>query len=112
MLAWEPQVDLMNGIVHLPDSKMVNGIADMPMTTAARKAFTSRMKHFALRELRHTFATRLRASAPGVWADHFVTQMLGQGDSYDARGAREARPASERTDRNFLDGQGQLKGPF
>ena len=26
------QVDLENGIVHLPDSKTVNGIADMPMT--------------------------------------------------------------------------------
>ena len=26
------QVDLQNGIVHLPDSKTVNGIADMPMT--------------------------------------------------------------------------------
>ena len=34
--------------------------------------------HFPLYELRHTFATRL--SAGGV-ADHFVTQMLRQGDS-------------------------------
>ena len=30
------QVDLENGIVHLPDSKTVNGIADMPMTDRAR----------------------------------------------------------------------------
>ena len=36
------------------------------------------MPHFALYELRHTFATRL--SAGGV-ADHMVTQMLRQGDA-------------------------------
>ena len=110
------QVDLENGIVHLPDSKTVNGIADMPMTARVREAFTLQMKqsgdsdylfpsprmesckphittvsglwdrtlkraglpHFSLYELRHTFATRL--SAGGV-ADHFVTQMLRQGDS-------------------------------
>ena len=110
------QVDLENGIVHLPDSKTVNGIADMPMTDRAREAFASQMKqsgdsdylfpsprmgsskphittvrklwdrtlkraglpHFSLYELRHTFATRL--SAGGV-ADHFVTQMLRQGDA-------------------------------
>ena len=38
------QVDLENGIVHLPDSKTVNGIADMPMTDRARQAFASQMK--------------------------------------------------------------------
>ena len=38
------QVDLQNGIVHLPDSKTVNGIADMPMTERAREAFASQMK--------------------------------------------------------------------
>ena len=38
------QVDLENGIVHLPDSKTVNGIADMPMTDRARAAFASQMK--------------------------------------------------------------------
>ena len=38
------QVDLQNGIVHLPDSKTVNGIADMPMTDRARDAFASQMK--------------------------------------------------------------------
>jgi integrase len=36
------------------------------------------VNHFSLYELRHTFATRL--SAGGV-ADHFVTQMLRQGDA-------------------------------
>jgi len=33
------QVDLENGIAHIADSKTVNGIGDMPMTTAAREAF-------------------------------------------------------------------------
>ena len=33
------QVDLENGIVHIADSKTVNGIGNMPMTTAAREAF-------------------------------------------------------------------------
>jgi site-specific recombinase XerD len=36
------------------------------------------LPHFALYEVRHTFATRL--SAGGV-ADHVVTQMLRQGDA-------------------------------
>ena len=36
------------------------------------------VRYFAIYELRHTFATRL--SAGGV-ADHFVTQLLRQGDS-------------------------------
>ena len=38
------QVDLERGIVHLPDSKTVNGIADMPMTDRARAAFAAQMK--------------------------------------------------------------------
>ena len=38
------QVDMQNGIVHLPDSKTVNGIADMPMTERACEAFASQMK--------------------------------------------------------------------
>ena len=36
------------------------------------------VSYFSLYELRHTFASRL--SAGGV-SDHFVTQMLRQGDS-------------------------------
>jgi integrase len=110
------QIDLENRLVHLPDSKTPNGIADMPMTEAAAKAFERQIKdsadseylfpstspaatkpylttvkkawagtlrragiqYFSLYELRHTFATRL--SAGGV-ADHFVTQMLRQGDA-------------------------------
>jgi integrase len=110
------QVDLENGLVHIPDSKTVNGIGDMPLTEMAREAFAAQMAeapgseylfpspklkskkphitnlrkawattlcragvpYFSIYELRHTFATRL--SAGGV-ADHFVTQMLRQGDS-------------------------------
>jgi integrase len=33
------QVDLENGIVHIADSKTVNGIGDLPMTTVAQEAF-------------------------------------------------------------------------
>ena len=84
------QVDMQNGIVHLPDSKTVNGIADMPMTERACEAFASQMKqsgdsdylfpsprrnsrkpHIApgCRIFRYTScAIRLRpGSAPGAW---------------------------------------------
>jgi integrase len=51
--------------------------------TTVRKGWARVLKragipHFSMYELRHTFATRL--SAGGV-ADHFVTQMLRQGDA-------------------------------
>ena len=110
------QVDLENRLVHIPDSKTAEGVADMPMTELAYQVFKAQLEgtpgseylfpspskrgkkpyittlykgwtstlaragvqHFSLYELRHTFATRL--SAGGV-ADHFVTQMLRQGDS-------------------------------
>jgi integrase len=54
-----------------------------PYMTSLRKAWAATLKragvpYFALYELRHTFATRL--SAGGV-ADHFVSQMLRQGDA-------------------------------
>ena len=57
--------------------------ATKPYITSLKKVWTATLKragapHFTLYELRHTFATRL--SAGGV-ADHFVTQMLRQGDS-------------------------------
>jgi integrase len=50
----------------------------LPRLTTLKRSWTSTLKragveHFALYELRNTFATRL--SAGGV-ADHFVTQML------------------------------------
>jgi integrase len=54
-----------------------------PHMTNLRKVWTTTLKkagvlYFSLYELRHTFATRL--SSGGV-ADHFVTQMLRQGDA-------------------------------
>ena len=139
------QVDLQNGIVHLPDSKTVNGIADMPMTERAREAFASQMKqscdsdylfpsprldsrkphigkvgtlwnrtlqraglpHFSLYELRHTFATRL--SAGGV-ADHFVTQMLRQGDSQVFKRYSQAKLNMMRESLSKLDRQANERG--
>src|SRR5690606_8699532 len=38
------QVDLGSGIVHLPESKTANVIADMPMSDRAREAFVSQMR--------------------------------------------------------------------
>ncbi len=139
------QVDLERGIVHLPDSKTVNGIADMPMTDRARAAFASQMKqsgdsdylfpslrmgsskphittvrklwdrtlkraglpHFSLYELRHTFATRL--SAGGV-ADHFVTQMLRQGDSQVFKRYSQAKLNMMREALSKLDRQANEHG--
>ena len=139
------QIDLENGIVHLPDSKTVNGIADMPMTDRAREAFASQMKqsgdsdylfpsprmgsskphistvcklwnrtlqraglpHFSLYELRHTFATRL--SAGGV-ADHFVTQMLRQGDSQVFKRYSQAKLNMMRESLSKLDRQANEHG--
>ena len=37
------QVDLENEVVHLPESKTLNGIADMPMSLRAREAVVSLM---------------------------------------------------------------------
>ena len=131
--------------MHLPDSKTVNGIADMPMTDRARHAFASQMKqsgdsdylfpsprmgsskphitavrtlwdrtlkraglpHFSLYELRHTFATRL--SAGGV-ADHFVTQMLRQGDSQVFKRYSQAKLNMMREALSKLDRQANEHG--
>ena len=54
-----------------------------PYLTTVKKSWASTLRrakvaYFSLYEIRHTFATRL--SAGGV-ADHFVTQMLRQGDA-------------------------------
>lgn len=38
------QVDLENGLVHIADSKTVNGIGDMPLTESAREAFRRQLK--------------------------------------------------------------------
>ena len=132
------QVDLENGILHIPDSKTTSGVADMPMTQLAEEAFRRRMEategsdylfptwqarssrphlttfkkiwastleraevpYFSLYELRHTFATRL--SSGGV-ADHFVTQMLRQGDSQVFKRYSQAKLGMMREALNRLD---------
>ena len=38
------QVDLENELVHIADSKTVNGIGDMPLTQPAREAFQRQME--------------------------------------------------------------------
>ena len=38
------QIDLVNCLVHLPDSKTTSGIADMPMSPRSREAFESQLR--------------------------------------------------------------------
>jgi len=40
----QSQIDLENAVVHIADSKTVNGIGDMPMTVTAREAFQRQIK--------------------------------------------------------------------
>ena len=78
-----------------------------PHLTTFKKIWASTLeragvRYFSIYELRHTFATRL--SAGGV-ADHFVTQMLRQGDSQVFKRYSQAklgmmREALDRLDRN------------
>ena len=63
--------------------------------------------HFSLYELRHTFATRL--SAGGV-ADHFVTQMLRQGDTAVFKRYSQAKLNMMRESLSKLDRQANEHG--
>ena len=139
------QVDMENGVVHLPDSKTPNGVGEMPISDLAYRAFqaqieatpaseylfpTPRQKssrpyirslkniwaatlrragvpHFPIYELRHTFATRL--SAGGV-ADHFVTQMLRQGDAEVFKRYSQAKLNMMREAPSKLDRQANERG--
>ena len=100
------QVDLVNAVVWIPESKTPNGVAEVPLTEIAVKAFRSQLEISGIRvtairlatnrpsrtfgkrlcgelyDLRSTYATRL--SAGGV-ADEWVTQLLRQGDSQCSR---------------------------
>ena len=38
------QLDLANGVVHIPDSKTPSGVADMPMTSVAKQAFQEQVQ--------------------------------------------------------------------
>ncbi len=79
--AFEEQMRESEGSDYLFPSTRPN--STKPHLTTLKKIWSATLQradveHFSLYELRHTFATRL--SAGGV-ADHFVTQLLRQGDS-------------------------------
>ncbi len=79
--AFKAQIDATPGSEYLFPSPKPK--AKRPYLTALRKPWAKTLRragvpYFSLYELRHTYATRL--SAGGV-ADHFVTQMLRQGDA-------------------------------
>jgi integrase len=44
LLMKKSQIDLENSLVHIPDSKTLSGIGDMPMTDLARQAFKARIE--------------------------------------------------------------------
>jgi integrase len=72
-----------------------------------KKVWTSTLRrvgvpHFPIYHLRHAFATRL--SAGGV-ADHFVTQMLRQGDGGVFKRYSQAKLAMMREALSRLDRQ-------
>ena len=80
-VAFKDQIDEAKASDYLFPSPRTTG--RKPHITNLRKIWASTLKkagvpYFSLYELRHTFASRL--SAGGV-ADHFVTQMLRQGDA-------------------------------
>jgi integrase len=89
--------------------------AKKPYITNLRKVWVATLRragvpYFSLYELRHTFATRL--SAGGV-ADHFVTQMLRQGDSavfkrYSQAKLNMMREALARLDRRANEHDGSF----
>ena len=102
--AFQAQCDETPGSEYLfPTPKR---IASKPYITTLKKAWRATLgragvPYFPLYELRHTFATRL--SAGGV-ADHFVTQMLRQGDAavfkrYSHAKLNMMREALDRLDR-------------
>ena len=79
--AFRAQVESMPGSQYVFPSPSTR--AKKPHITSLRKIWAKTLRrtgvaYFPIYHLRHTFATRL--SAGGV-ADHFVTQMLRQGDS-------------------------------
>ncbi len=79
--AFKAQIDETPGSDYLFPS--LSKKATKPYVGSLKKTWTTTLRlanvpYFSIYELRHTFATRL--SAGGV-SDHFVTQMLRQGDS-------------------------------
>jgi integrase len=102
--AFKAQMDSTRGSECLFPSP--NRKAKKPHITGLRKVWANTLQrakvpYFPIYHLRHTFATRL--SAGGV-ADHFVTQMLRQGDSrvfkrYSQAKLMMMREALEKLDR-------------
>jgi len=79
--AFESQIKESHGSEYLFPSTRKNSARPHLTTVSkgwARMLKRAGLRHFSMYELRYTFATRL--SAGGV-ADHFVTQMLRQGDA-------------------------------
>jgi integrase len=86
--AFKEQIEETEGSEYLFPSPRSKG--RKPYLTSLRKVWAATLKkagvpYFSLYELRHTFATRLSAGGDVhrrvLVADHFVTQMLRQGDS-------------------------------
>jgi len=102
--AFESQLRESEGSDYLFPSQTPN--SRVPHLTTVKRAWAGALRragvpHFTLYELRHTFATR--PSAGGV-ADHFVTQMLRQGDaavfkSYSQAKLNMMREALDKLDR-------------
>lgn len=104
-------------IAETPDSEYLfpspRNDGQKPHITNLRKVWAATLQkagvpYFSLYELRHTFATRL--SGGGV-ADHFVTQMLRQGDSgvfkrYSQAKLNMMREALARLDRQATEDEG------
>lgn len=87
--------------------------AKKPYITSLRKIWEKTLRragvpYFPLYHLRHTFATRL--SAGGV-ADHFVTQMLRQGDSRVFKRYSQAKLMMMRESLAKLDRQANEHAP-
>jgi integrase len=108
--AFEAQIEATPGSEYLfpplrnPSSK--------PHLTSLKKSWTSTLRragvpNFPIYHLRHTFATRL--SAGGV-ADHFVTQMLRQGDAKVFRKYSHAKLLMMRESLEKLDRQANEHG--
>jgi integrase len=115
--AFEDQIEEAKGSDYLfPSSKK----GQKPHITNLRKVWAATLKkagvpYFSLYELLHTFATRLRS---GGVADHFVTQLLRQGDAgvfkrYSQAKLNMMREAMDRLDRKAnerepISGTGKL----
>ena len=115
--AFKAQIELASKSEYLFPSPSPK--AKKPFITSLRRIWEKTLRragvpYFPLYHLRHTFATRL--SAGGV-ADHFVTQMLRQGDSrvfkrYSQAKLTVMREALAKLDRHANEHQGIFGTPI